>query len=93
MPAAALRNQRAYGPCKVPYAKRTNDATGVEGMGGVDYAAHEASLEAKASEGSRTDSGSRRRVFVASGRFIRSNRCAGGRCTAVGYLPAPNHSQ
>src|SRR6516225_8199850 len=63
------------------------------GVGGVDYAAHEACFEAKTSEGSRTGGGSRRRVLVACERRIRGNRCSGRGCTVVGYLPAPNHSQ
>ena len=64
-----------------------------EGMGGFDYAACEACFEAKAHEGSLAGVGSRWDVFVTGGRRIRSNRRAGGGCTAVGYLSASNHSQ
>ena len=45
--------------------------------GGVSYGACEASFEAKASEESRTDVGTRRVVVIAGGRSIRGNRWAG----------------
>src|SRR5262245_27629181 len=84
-------------PCQVRGQGVPISVPGVEhslaGVGGLDYAAYEACFEAKISKGSRTGSGSRRRVFVAGGRRIRRNRCAGRGSAVVGYLPASNHSQ
>src|SRR5262249_59036823 len=84
-------------PCQVRGQGVPISVPGVEhslaGVGGHDYAADEACFEAKISKGSRTGSGSRRRVVVAGGRRIRRNRCAGRGSTVVGYLPASNHSQ
>jgi hypothetical protein len=44
------------------------------GVGGLDYAAHEARFEAKTSERNRTGGRTRRRIFVAGGRRIGSTR-------------------
>src|SRR5262249_22594699 len=53
------------------------------------HAAHEACFEAKTSEGSRTGGGSRRRVFVAGGGRIRSNRLCRPRMYRRGVPPRP----
>ena len=63
--------------CKMPYEKRTIDISRRDG--GLSYAPYGTRFEAdaKGSEGSLTGVGSRRYVFVAGGRRIRGNRCAG----------------
>jgi len=61
--------------------------------GGLNDATDEAGSEAKAPQGSRTGVGSRWRVFVASGRRIRSNRTGSG-CTVVEHRTrSRNHAQ
>jgi len=55
------------------------------------YAAHEARFEAKASERNRTGGRSRRRIFVAGGRRIGSNRTDHGHAVAD-YRSASTHA-
>ena len=79
--------------CKAYPAASGDRRTFAGRHGGLDYATDEAGFEAKAPEGSRTGVGSRRRVFVAGGRRIRSNR-AGSGYTVVGHRTASrNHPQ
>jgi len=63
---------------------RTLEHSLLAGMRGLDYAAHEARFEAKTSERNRTGGRSRRRIFVAGGRRIGSNRADHGHAV-VGY--------
>ena len=83
-PTRVLQTAR---PCKRAYAKRTL-RFGRRRLSWkawrTRHATDEASFEAKASEGSRTGVGSRRRVFVAGGRRIRSDR------VPAADIPSPN---
>src|SRR5215471_3212344 len=61
----------AYEYCDGPLRR-----TSARRYGGLDYAAQEASFEAKGSQGGRAGCRSRRRVFVAGGRCVRGDRGA-----------------
>jgi hypothetical protein len=82
--------QRAYAKPTLPLRATS---TFLEGMEDSNDATDEAGSEAKAPQGSRTGVGSRWRVFVASGRRIRSNRTGSG-CTVVEHRTrSRNHAQ
>src|SRR5262249_17525266 len=61
----------AYEYCDGPTTR-----TSARRYGGLDYAAQDASFEAKGSQGGRAGCRSRRRVFVAGGRCVRGDRGA-----------------
>jgi hypothetical protein len=78
--------------CKA-YPAASGDVAFPGRHGGLNDATDEAGFEAKAPQGSRTGVGTRWRVFVASGRRIRSHRTGSG-CTVVEHRTGSrNHAQ
>src|SRR5258705_13880772 len=94
--APTARSRRRLGLarclCKA-YPAASGDVDFPGRHGGLNDATDEAGFEAKAPQGSRTGVGTRWRVFVASGRRIRSNRTGSG-CTVVEHRTGSrNHAQ